>query len=260
MKRFALFFIALVTLLAAGSVNAVAAPAPFIVVRILGFTGPDCSAAVFEVSNQGDAEQPFGWNLTLSIKELQSSQTFTGQQPVAAGASFQSLMGTGVTTPGSYHVTIRAGAVLGPRTTQAWGRAVMRLPGACGGPSTPELLMPINNQAIQQNDPDTGCPFFPGVGHGFRIVFDWTDSVSSAGITGYQVFAEHVGSLFPIVDTTVPNSELVLTECGSYVAGPNLDSWHWRVRAIDALGHVSAWTEFGLFRFEPCLVDGVDCS
>jgi hypothetical protein len=125
--------------------------------------------------------------------------------------------------------------------------------------SSPELLTPINNEAIQQNNPNIGCPFDPTRGFGYQIVFDWTDSVADAGIAGYQVFAEHVGSTVPLLDAFVTDSELTLTSCNAFVSDENVDSWRWRVKAVDVLGNESAWTEFGLFHFEPCRIDGVNC-
>jgi hypothetical protein len=127
-------------------------------------------------------------------------------------------------------------------------------------PTTPELLTPIGNASIPQNNPDIGCPLHPTAGYGHRIVFDWTDSVAPAGIAGYEIIVEHVGSLFPLIDTTVGVSELTYTACGAFAADPNLDSWRWRVRAVDVLGSVSEWTDYGLFRFEPCRIDGIPCS
>jgi hypothetical protein len=125
--------------------------------------------------------------------------------------------------------------------------------------STPELLTPINNEAIQQNNPNIGCAFHPTRGFGFQVVFDWTDSVAGAGIAGYQIFAEFVGSTVPILDVFVTDSEFTLTSCNAFVPDENLDSWQWRVKAVDVLGNESAWTEFGLFHFEPCRIDGVNC-
>ena len=124
--------------------------------------------------------------------------------------------------------------------------------------STPELLTPINNEAIQQNNPNIGCPFHPTRGFGFQIVFDWTDSVADAGIAGYQVFAEHVGSPVPILDYFVTVSEFTYTPCNTFTNF--LDSWRWRVKAVDVSGNESAWTEFGLFTFEPCRIDGLSCN
>lgn len=108
---------------------AAAAPSgSYVVVDIVGFIGPDCSAAVVDISNQGDAEQPFGWTLTLEVRKLGISQTFEGQQPLAAGASFQSIIGTGITAAGTYHVTISPGGVSGRSKS---GGAVLRLPATC---------------------------------------------------------------------------------------------------------------------------------
>jgi hypothetical protein len=130
MRRLAsIVVIGLVLGLAAGATNSPATPSgAYVVVDILRFTGPDCSAAVVDISNQGDTEQPFGWTLTLEVEKLGISQTFTGQQPLAAGASFETIIGTGVTTAGTYHVTISPGEVSGKSKA---GGAVLRLPATC---------------------------------------------------------------------------------------------------------------------------------
>jgi hypothetical protein len=83
---------------------------------------------VFEVSNCGDTEQPFGWTLTLEVPKQRISQTFTGQQPLAAAASFESIIGTRITEAGNYRVSISPGEVSGKSKA---GGAGLRLPATC---------------------------------------------------------------------------------------------------------------------------------
>lgn len=129
MGRLVLILAVLAASLVVGAGSSAASPSgPYLVVEIVDFIGPDCSAAVIQISNQGDTEQPFGWTLTLEIKKLGISETFVGQQPVAAGASFQSVIGTGITEPGTYPVRISPGDVSGKSKS---GHAVLRLPAAC---------------------------------------------------------------------------------------------------------------------------------
>jgi hypothetical protein len=129
MRRFSIFLVAFVAAFATGAENSIATPSgPYVVVDITGFAGPDCSAAVIHISNQGDAEQPFGWTLTLDVPKAGISQTFVGQQPLPAGASFDSGIGTGITAAGTYHVTISPGEVSGK---SKFGSAVLRLPATC---------------------------------------------------------------------------------------------------------------------------------
>jgi hypothetical protein len=112
---------------AAGGVSA-AQTGPYVVVEIVSFIGPDCSAAVVDITNQGDAEQPFGWTLTLDVAKLKISATYFGQQPLAAGETRESIVGTDITTPGTYHVTISPGEVSGKAKS---GSAILRLPATC---------------------------------------------------------------------------------------------------------------------------------
>jgi hypothetical protein len=127
--RLALILVALVAGLAGAAENSTASPSgPYVVVDIVRFFGPDCSAADVVISNQGDAEQPFGWTLTLEVKKLGISQTFFGQQPLAAGASFQTAIGTGITEAGTYRVEISPGDGSGRSKS---GAATLRLPATC---------------------------------------------------------------------------------------------------------------------------------
>lgn len=104
-------------------------------------------------------------------------------------------------------------------------------------PDTPILNEPINNQTIQQDNPDIGCPFDPFFGFGYEIFFDWTDSEASSGIAGYNLFV--IGSepaIFPIVDTFVAESEFTFTSCNSFIIDSNLMGWQWDVQAVSNEG------------------------
>ncbi len=124
--------------------------------------------------------------------------------------------------------------------------------------TVPRLLEPMGT-AIKQNDPSSGCPEAGNRGQGFVIHFDWTDSESSEGIAGYQIWVMHKGSLYPLVDWEVGESEVTYQGCG-FVIGPNLKDWEWRVRARSLTDSNSIWTQVGTFEFQPCrLADGSKC-
>jgi len=129
-------------------------------------------------------------------------------------------------------------------------------------PDTPTLNEPINNQTIQQNNPDIGCEFDPFFGFGSEIFFDWTDSESSSGISGYQLFVIGPGAIFPIVDTFVAESEFTHTSCNSFVIDVNLMGWEWTVQAVDNDGNMSDVSDTGVFQFEPLcrFEDGTVCN
>jgi len=129
MRRLRLLFGVLALALSVGARQSVAAPSgAYVVVDIVGFAGPNCSAALIDISNRGNDEQPFGWTLTLDIPKLGISQTFVGQQPLAPGASQQSIIGTGITEDGTYLVKISPGNVSGRSKS---GHAILRIPEAC---------------------------------------------------------------------------------------------------------------------------------
>lgn len=124
-------------------------------------------------------------------------------------------------------------------------------------PSEPMLLMPINGALVRQNDPAIGCSPHPARSHGFRISFDWTDAQAENGIAGYELFAAHnsVENPMPIVNVFVSESEFTRTNCNAFVANINLGNWAWRVRARDTQGVLGAWSEIGVFGFEPCRLE-----
>ncbi len=126
--------------------------------------------------------------------------------------------------------------------------------------TTPILLTPINNDIIQQNNPNIGCPFDQTRGFGFRLFFDWTDATSPNGIRGYHLFAMRIGAIFPIIDTFVQDSNFTELSCNSFVIDSNLNDWIWTVQAEDNLGNLSS-VATDVFMFEPCrLADGTPCD
>lgn len=126
--------------------------------------------------------------------------------------------------------------------------------------TTPLLLTPINNDAVQQNNSSIGCPLDPFRGYGLRIFFDWTDSDSPNGIKGYHIFVMRTGATLPIIDTFVSESEYTDTSCNAFVIDSNLEGWTWTVQAEDNQGNLSTIAS-GEFSYEPCrLEDGSMCS
>ena len=127
-------------------------------------------------------------------------------------------------------------------------------------PCAPTLLEPIDGALIPQNNPASGCPAGTFGGQGTQILFDWTDSLSPVDIAGYELYAHHVGSTYPIENRFVPASEFERNSCG-FVIDRNLDNWEWKVRARDVQGQFGPWSEIGEFGFEPCRLDsGQACA
>jgi hypothetical protein len=125
----------------------------------------------------------------------------------------------------------------------------------------PELITPINTVSIIQNDSTSGCPLDPTKGYGYEIFFDWTDSDSPNGISGYRLHVQHKDSQYPIVDTFVTTSDYTYTSCNGFITDANLYDWEWRVQAEDNLNNPSLWSNTGVFQFEPCrLEDGSSCN
>lgn len=134
--------------------------------------------------------------------------------------------------------------------------------------SSPELLTPINHEIITQNNPNIGCPPDPDVGFGFSILFDWTDSISPNGISGYYLSARrtrgHEWQKAPLIETFVTNSEFEFVQCNRFIPNYNLAGFEWFVRAEDNLGNLSSldvYRDGFEFEFEPCtLPDGSPCG
>ena len=130
----------------------------------------------------------------------------------------------------------------------------------CIIPAPVVLLTPINNEIIQQNNPNIGCPFDPTSGFGFRISYDWTDASSPNGINGYHLFVKSMTAMFPLIDIFVLDSNFTDTSCNTFVIDPNLNDWIWTVQAEDNMGILSP-VATGEFMFGPCrLDDGTPCN
>lgn len=124
----------------------------------------------------------------------------------------------------------------------------------------PSLLTPINNETIEQNNPNIGCPFSPTAGYGHEIFFDWTDSSSPNGIKGYHLFVKNLNAINPVFSGFVLDSDFTLTSCNAFVVDRNLNNWIWTVQAEDNLGNLSSIAT-GQYMYEPCrLDDGSACN
>jgi hypothetical protein len=74
-----------------------------------GISSQRCEVFSYTVSNRGDVEEPAYWTVRIEIPKLGLVQEYSGQQPVAPGASFASLSTAPVvTTPGRYRVIVSA--------------------------------------------------------------------------------------------------------------------------------------------------------
>lgn len=125
--------------------------------------------------------------------------------------------------------------------------------------SAPELLTLINNGIITQNNPNIGCPPDPNGGFGFSIFFDWTDSISPNGISGYHLHVEKSEALI-LIDTFVINSEFEFLSCNDFVTDFNLLDWGWFIQHVDNLGNVTLSSDIFEFQFEACrFPDGSPC-
>jgi hypothetical protein len=110
------------------SSGAASVSGPYLVVENVRFFGlgggPGCDAVAADITNYGDAEQPFGWSWTIEIPKLRLSSTFFGQQPLAPGETRMVVHNPGVTEPGTYRVKISVGDVAG-RTKAAGATLVI---------------------------------------------------------------------------------------------------------------------------------------
>jgi len=123
------------------------------------------------------------------------------------------------------------------------------------------LIEPINNQVIQQNNPDIGCPFLENRGFGFEVFFDWTDSSSPNGISGYFLTFGSTGATIPPTPIFVVESEFSDLACNGFVIDPNLMGWEWTVQAVDNEGNISEVSDPGIYQFGPCRLEyGAPCN
>jgi hypothetical protein len=141
---------------------------------------------------------------------------------------------------------------------------------ACGGSTTsptasapivPVPVSPNNNVVIPQNNPATGCtPPAPDqtLGSGIYIQFEWTPSAGTPA--GYELYVIHTGASIPLVDTFPTSSFYIYSACDGVVADFNLNNWQWRVRAKNAQGQYTDWSDWATFQFASCrLSDGTPC-
>ena len=141
--------------------------------------------------------------------------------------------------------------------------AIPQPPAPSPQPDGPVLYYPINDQVIEQNNPNIGCEFHPQSGYGLAIDFDWSDI--EAHSVRYHLIVKHTGAAFPVIDTFTSGSSYYWIGCNSYVLPRNLQDWVWHVQAHitrTPLGPetLSEWSE-DRFRFERCTFsDGSDCS
>src|SRR5688572_28124099 len=75
----------------------------------------------------------------------------------------------------------------------------------------PEALVPAGGATVRQNQPETGCPFRPGIGYGILTTLVWAPARSSRGIAGYEVFAHNVTAPNPVVDQFVEGTATTFT-------------------------------------------------
>jgi hypothetical protein len=132
-----------------------------------------------------------------------------------------------------------------------------------GEVTAPILISPINDQAIPQNDPTSGCRANFSTGSGFKILFDWEDSTSLNGIAWYHFSLKRKASPDPIVVVDVEKvhtSEFAYSICDGFIPDLELNNWEWSVRAVDNEGTESLLST-GQFHFEPCaLSGGLSCT
>ncbi len=131
-----------------------------------------------------------------------------------------------------------------------------------GAPTAPRPIAPVDNAAIRQNDPASGCALDPSRGAGFRIRFEWSAPSSSEQVSGYALWAGRRAAATPMLDLEVPpQPAFSLQRCGMFIPDDSSEAWEWRVRARDGSGNFGPWSSSATFRFLPCrLADGQPCS
>lgn len=125
--------------------------------------------------------------------------------------------------------------------------------------TVPALIAPAEGETIPQNNAATGCPFDSRHGYGNMVMYDWTDSLASAGVEGYELYVMNKNATIPLLDIMVPASAYVHRQCNAFVVDQFLEGWDWRVRVKDRSGEFSDWSPTRSFRFAPCRVNGKPC-
>lgn len=113
----------------------------------------------------------------------------------------------------------------------------------------PQLLTPAPGSVIAQNDPSTGCTYFPSVGYGFQIFFSWR---AVPGAAWYHLKSDHLGASIPAVDTIVADTAVLRVKCGAYPT--YLQDWGWTAAAISDSGGVGTWAPRSAFEFAPLVL------
>ena len=130
-------------------------------------------------------------------------------------------------------------------------------------PEKPILIQPNENQLIKQNNPLIDCQIYwerENFGFGHRIYFDWSDSESSDGVSGYQLIAGYPGFV-PQVNEFVTEFQYTFIDCNSFVPERNLTKMEWTVQAVDRVGNLGEISDTGTIHFEPCVLEnGKTCS
>lgn len=103
--------------------------APYLIIENVRFGaiggGPGCEVILANVTNRGQAIQPFGWSWTLDIPKLHIRNTFVGQQPLAVGETRVLSDNPGPIQPGTYHLRVTADSEEGRTTSES---AILRTP------------------------------------------------------------------------------------------------------------------------------------
>ena len=149
-----------------------------------------------------------------------------------------------------------------PITSGAWHAYLWQFGTPQAQPTLPGIALdtPAAGATIVQNDPSTGCAPNATYGYGHVVHFEWT-ARAVKGLGEYRLVVQHVGSLNPALDVRVATPSFTWGSCGSFVADPNLDNWHWQVTALDKANQVIAVSEQRAIRFLPCrLADGTPCN
>lgn len=89
-----------------------------------------------------------------------------------------------------------------------------------------------------------------------RWDFNWSNC---PGATQYQLFVEHTGALYPVINTNIEYGSSYLHERnGHYIIDKNRFDWNWKVRAwID--GKWGDWSVIRMFDVEPVNTDQSNC-
>jgi hypothetical protein len=146
-------------------------------------------------------------------------------------------------------IEVKPGAEIVVELRGAPGSAIeLTIRGVAKPETSPNLLTPVANVRIVQNDQTTGCPASLVYGYGFRIEFSWTPATGPQAITGYELTAGYPSSIPIIPGIIVAGTSYASINCG-FVQAAYLDGWEWRVRARYADGTFGPSSATGTFSF-----------